>query len=140
MPKKIARTDKNQTEWEAGGLAELPWKVGKRDKTAVLNASGTMVICDTYTAENAAFIVKVANAHGPHSLTIRTPGITFKEPVALPQWKLDLILSIVHMEKPSYVAYYRLHPAFKALVHKCPKGLNPKTERCNMPGHPSRKK
>ncbi len=143
MSKKIVRTDKNQTEWEAGGLAELPWKVGKRDKTAVLNARGTHVICDTYTKENAAFIVEAANAHvRGGSLTIHSPGITFKKPIKLPHWKLELILDIVHMndEKLSFVSHYRIAAVFKkTLVHKCPKDLNPKTERCNMPGHPIRK-
>ena len=73
------------------------------------------------------------------SLTILTPGIRIKKPIKLPQWKLDLILDVVHMsnEKLSFISHYRIAAIFKNKpAHVCPKGLNPKTERCNMPGHP----
>ena len=57
---------------------------------------------------------KSSDAHWPGHLTILTPGIIFKKPVKLPQWKLDLILDVVHMsgKKPSFVKSYRIAAVF----------------------------
>lgn len=71
-----------------------------------------------------------------NTVLVKTPGIRFKGPVAVPWWKMELILDIIHMDdKPKGVLNYRIVPVLPPVAqHKC------EAEIWHGPGHQTRSK